>query len=653
MTLLQVPENKRELAGSAPERLRFAGFTLDLAGRLLLDQGGQEVTLRRSEFALLLALVRSPGRALSRDYLLESIAGRSADAFDRSIDVLVGRLRKKIEAEPKVPRLILTVPGVGYKFIAKPRAVSEPETNGGAGLEKPPDVLPRPAERRQLTVLHCTLSGLASLSAQRDPEDLQQVVTTFHTSFTEVVTQAGGMVAQLLSEGAVAYFGYPQAHEHDAERAVRAALSLIDTVRGVGSNFSAALHARIGIATGLVIAGDLSGTASAEPAALGEAPCVAAGLRALAAPDAVLIAASTRRLLGGLFECRACGPLPLDSVAEPVAAWQITGEGSAEGRFEALHGTDIADLVGRSEEMRLLLRRWEQAKAGAGSVVLITGEPGIGKSRLAAALQDRLRNEPHLRLRRFCSPHHQDSALYPVITQLERACGFLHTDSAGEKLARLEAVLAQFEASVEEIALIAALLSIPNGEHYPLPQTSPQKRREKTLAALLAQLLRLASRQPMLLIYEDAHWIDPTTLELLAHTVERVASLPVLLLITARPEFRPPWPEEAHVTTLPLNRLSRTDAAALVDRVTGGRALPDAALEQLLARTGGIPLFIEELTKMLLESGLLVEEQGRFVLTGPLPPLAIPATLHDSLLARLDRLGASTRSGADRCGDRP
>jgi class 3 adenylate cyclase/predicted ATPase len=497
------------------------------------------------------------------------------------------------------------------------------------------------AERRQLSVMFCDLVGSTELSARLDPEDLGAVIRTYQTRVGAVVAQFGGFIARYVGDGVLIYFGWPEAREADAERAVRAALAVMAAVSGTPVQ-DEQLRVRIGIATGLVVVGERIGTGDAgEQTAIGETPNRAARLQAVVEPNGVLIDDATRQQIGLLFELRDFGQLELKGLPEPVHAWTVLGESELRSRFEALRRTDATEMVGRSEEMDLLLRRWEKARAGCGSVVLVTGEPGIGKSHLVAALQDRMGGDPHLRLRWFCSPHHQDSTLYPVITQIEHASGFLRADTVAEKLLRLEALLAQSEASAEEIALIAALLSIPSGERYPAPQTTPQRQRENTLVALLAQLPRLAARQPVLAIYEDVHWIDATSLELLARTVERVASLPVLLLITARSEFRPPWPEGAHVTTLALNRLGRADTTALIDCVTHRRTLPEAALEQILARTDGVPLFVEELTKMLLESHLLAEEHGRFVLTGPLPSLAIPATLHESLLARLDHLAAA------------
>ena len=352
----------------------------------------------------------------------------------------------------------------------------------------------------------------------------------------------------------------------------------------------------------------------------------------------MVIAPSTRRLTGGLFEYADLGAVELKGLGAPVMAARVVRGSAAESRFEALHGRDLTPLVGRDEELALLQRRWQQAKAGEGRVVVLIGEPGIGKSRLAQAMLEQPAGEPHTRLRYFCSPHHQASALHPFITQLEHAAGFSREDMPEARLAKLEALLARSNAGAEEIGFIAERMSIPTGDKYRLPDLTPQRRKEKTLEALLAQMARLAARQPVLMLFEDAHWIDPTSLELLTLTVARASTLPLLLLVTARPEFTPPWPAEAHVTTLALARLGRREGATLVERSAGGKALPAEILEQILARTDGVPLFLEELTKTIIESGLLREEDGHYALDGALPPLAIPTTLHNSLMARLDRL---------------
>jgi predicted ATPase len=442
-----------------------------------------------------------------------------------------------------------------------------------------------------------------------------------------------------MGDGVLAYFGYPLAHEDDAERAVRAGLALVEAVPKFDAG-AGALQVRIGIATGLVVVGDLLGDGAAqEQAVVGETPNLAARLQAAAAPDTIVIGPRTRRLVANLFEYHDLGAIEMKGFAAPVQAYQVVRPSAVESRFEALRPGQTP-LVGRVEEFELLLRRWQQVKSGQGRAVLLTGEPGIGKSRITVAFQEHLQSDPHTRLRYFCSPHHQDSALHPVIAQLQRAARFARDDTVQQKLAELEALLAQSNAQPEEIGYMAKLLSIPTAGRYPLPELSPQKRKEKTLTALLAQMERLAARQPVLVVYEDVHWIDPTTLEFLTLEVERVQHLPVLLLVTARPEFRPPWPAYPHVANITIGRIGREDGASLIERVTGGKPLPSEVLQQVLARTDGVPLFIEELTKAVIESGVLTDAGDRYTVAGPLPRLAIPTSLNASLLARLDRLAA-------------
>jgi hypothetical protein len=458
------------------------------------------------------------------------------------------------------------------------------------------------------------------------------------------VQRFGGFVAKYMGDGVLVYFGYPQAHEDDAERAVRAGLELIQAVGGLKSG--APLQARVGIATGLVVVGDLIGAGEAqERGIVGETPNLAARLQGIADPNIVVIAASTRKLLGNLFELQDLGAKDVKGIAEPVRTWAALRASSVESRFEALRSA-TTPLVGRDEEIELLMRRWAQAKAGDGCVVLISGEPGIGKSRLAEAMQECLGTEPHTRVRFFCSPYHQDSALYPAIAQLERAAGFRREDTAEQRLTKIEALLAQATNDVNAVApLFADLLSIPTGVRYPALALTPPKRKEKTLQALISQAEGLALRHPVLMVFEDVHWSDPTTRELLDLLIERVPKVRLLALVTYRPEFSPPWIGRPQVTLMTLSRLQPRQRSEMINQMTGGKALPREITNQIVERTDGVPLFIEELTKAVIESGIVADAGDRYMIAGAVSSLAIPTSLHASLLARLDRL-APTREVA-------
>jgi class 3 adenylate cyclase/predicted ATPase len=513
---------------------------------------------------------------------------------------------------------------------------------GGAVPASPQPALTEPkpqdtAERRQVTVMFSDLVGSTALSTRMDPEDLRELITAYQKCVAETVRRFGGFVAKYMGDGVLVYFGYPQAHEDDAERAVRAGLELIGAVSALKRNVP--LKTRVGIATGLVVVGDLIGSGEAqERGIVGETPNLAARLQGIAEPNMVIIAEGTRKLLGNLFELDDLGAKDLKGIAGPVRAWAALRPSSAEGRFEALHATDLTALVGREEELELLLRRWSKAKTGEGQVVLLSGEAGIGKSRLTAALLERVATEPHTRLRYFCSPQHTDSAFYPIIGQLERAAGLAHGDIPQARLDKLDTLLAQTATSTQDAALFAEMLSLPNDGRYPALELAPQQRRQRTLEALTTQIEALTRSSPVLMIFEDAHWTDPTSLELFGRAVDRIATLRVLLIITFRPEFEPPWIGRPHVTPLTINRLAQRDIDFMIDRVVGNKLISASIRQDIIERTDGIPLFVEEMTKAVLEAE--TEGEGRRTAAAvPSPALTVPASLHASLMARLDRLG--------------
>jgi class 3 adenylate cyclase len=496
------------------------------------------------------------------------------------------------------------------------------------------------AERRQLTVMFCDLVGSTALSTRLDPEEMREVLRLYQDACAGAVARFEGHVAKFMGDGVLAYFGWPKAHEDAAERAVCAGLEVVRIVAALAPRGELRLEVRVGVATGLVVVGDLIGEGAAqEEAVVGETPNLAARLQTLAEPGSVMLSPVTRQLVGDRFRYADLGAQHLKGFAEPVRAWRVIGEGRAEGRFEARQTGRVTPLVGRDHELGLLLDRWQQAKEGEGQVVALCGEPGVGKSRLVRALRERLAEEAYTPVSHFCSPYHQATALHPLVGLLERAAGLSREDPPERQLDQLEAMVATASADVAGVVpLFADLLAIPSGGRYPPLALSPQRQKERTFAALLDQLTGLAACQPVVALYEDVHWSDPTTLELLDLAVDRVQDLTALALVTFRPEFRPRWIGAVHVTLLNLNHLSRRQAAAMVEQVTRGKALPAEVLEQIVAKTDGVPLFVEELTKQVLESGLLHDGGDRYVLPGPLPPLAIPTTLYDSLVARLDRL---------------
>jgi class 3 adenylate cyclase len=546
-----------------------------------------------------------------------------------------------------------TIARPGAKFCAecgqKLSAANMESVAKQAGSSAQPRAL-RPesvAERRQLTVMFCDLVGSTALAASLDPEDMREIIGAYHRCCADHIAKSGGFVAKYMGDGVLAYFGYPQAHEDDPERSLRAGLALRDAISELDAEPGRPLRVRIGIATGLVVVGDLIGEGDAqERGVVGDTPNLAARLQALAEPGEVVISNSTRRLAGGMFEYIDLGKVTLKGLPEPVQAWRVTGTSTLQSRFEAQHESSLTPLVGREEELELLSRRWERAKRGEGQVVLLSGEPGIGKSRLAVALQERLEQEPHFRLRYFCSPHHADSALHPTIAQLERAAQFDREDDAVAKLDKLAVILDARSAHENDTQLLAELLSIPIADRYAPLNLSPQSKKKKVYEALLRQLAHLSRQKPVLMLYEDVHWIDPSSRELLEMTIERAATLPLLLIIAFRPEFQPPWIGQAHVSMVSLSRLGPRQGAALVEHVAGADALPPEIAAEIVARTDGVPLFVEELTKAVLEAEIGERGAAKTVSASFLPALAVPATLHASLMARLDRLGAGAKEVA-------
>jgi class 3 adenylate cyclase/predicted ATPase len=498
------------------------------------------------------------------------------------------------------------------------------------------------AERRQLTVMFVDLVGSTALAHRLDPEEMGQILRAYQDAVAGVVARFEGQVAKFMGDGILAHFGWPKAYEDAAERAVRAGLAIARAVPKLNVSAGCTLVARVGIATGLVVVGDLVGKGAAqEEAVVGETPNLAARLQQIARPGTVVISDPTRRLVGGLFEVEQVAPHAFKGFSEPLRAYRVLGEGQAEDRFEALHGADLAPLVGRQQELALLLERWERAKDGEGQVVLLAGEPGIGKSRITLALRERLGAEARMSLRYHGSPCHTNTALFPIIDQLERASGFARGDTPEVMLAKLEALLGEAVAdSRSAVPLIAEHLAIPTGDRFSALELAAEQKRAQTFRALLAQIEGRAAKKPVLMTAEDAHWFDPTSLDLFDLIVDRIERLPILLVVTFRPEFAPRWTGRPHVTLLTLNRLGRSEGAALVGHLAGGKPLPAEVQAHILAKTEGVRLFVEELTKAVLESGLLRDAGERYELAGERELLAIPSTLQDSLMARLDRLAS-------------
>ncbi len=605
---------------------RFADCWLD-ADRRELRRSGDLVEVEPQVFDVLHLLIRQRERVVSRDDLIAGV-WRGRIVSESTLTSRITAVRQAIGDSGQAQRLIRTMPRKGFRFVGDVR-------EGGPSL--PTDAAPAPpaptAGRRQLTVLACEIDT-GTISTRSDPEDIRELMAACQSAIKATVEQFGGFLAQPLADGALAYFGYPEAHEDDAERATAAALAAVRAIAALRFPHLGGRPAlRIGVATGLVVVGDqLTSSGAVEHMIAGETPHLAARLRTEAAAGEVLVSLETRRLIGGFFDYA-------DDEVKSIGV-RVVGESSVASRFDALRVARSA-LVGRQEELDLLTRRWRQVQAGEGRVVLIWGEAGIGKSRLAAAVQEATR-APQALLRYDCSPHRTQTALFPVIHQFERAAGIQASDGAAARRDKLNTLLASSsDDPALDLPLFATLLGVATDADRAALSLSPQRQKELLLERLAARLAGLAARQPMLLIVEDAHWIDQTTREWCDILVERVRSLPILLIMTYRPEFAPAWLGQSHVTALTLNRLGRRDNAAVISQVAGPRALPPALVEQIIERTDGVPLFIEEMTKSVLESDIVHEQDGSLVLAAPLPTLPVPTTLQASLVARLDRLASA------------
>ena len=584
---------------------------------------------------------------------------RELDLDDETLeDVRIELIEVKCLASDKDGQLLLWSPaptsGDHARPTASPAQLAPLRASGGAASPAAGQTEPETStiggstatggERRQLTVMFCDLVGSTALSMRLDPEDLQDIIRRFQELCAKVVAKFDGYVAKYMGDGVLIYFGYPQAHEKGAERAAHTALAILEAMPDLGAGLpheqEVELAARIGIDTGLVVVGEAIGEGSAaELTVVGETPNVAARLQALAGPNEIVIGSVTHELAGDAFEYEDLGTHRLKGIAEPVKAWRVLGLSDTEA---ATAGATPGGgrLVGRDEEVGLLLRRWEQSKEGHGQAVLISGEPGIGKSTLVETVSAEVKREGYTRIPHRCSPYHTNSVLYPVVEHMKRLMRWEPDDSADAKLDKLENWLRGFSQPLAEVVpLVAALISLPLPEdRYPPLGLTSQQQKQQTLDAIVALTLEVAERRPIMELWEDLHWADPSTLELLGLLIDQTPTASLLIAVTFRSEFVPPWPMRSHMTPITLNRLERPQIEAMVGLLAGRKSLPPEVIEHVVTKTDGVPLYVEELSKMMLESDMLREESDRYVLTGPLSTVAIPATLQESLMARLDRL---------------
>ena len=632
-------------------RYLFEGSSLD-PDRRELRRGASLIDVEPQVFDLLAYLIRNRDHVVSRDDLIASIWGGRVIS-ESVLSTRISAARSAIGDSGVEQRLIKTLPRKGVRFIGdvrEERKPREPAATNVAPLspEPAPPLQPPPiAERRRLTVLSSELLLRAPAHAREmDSEDLWDVIDAYHRCVAELVRSFSGIVDYAAGKTILAHFGYPVAHEDDAEQALRAGLELCAAVESLKTQGNIRLQARVGIATGQVMVGNLKGGDTREFALVGEVPSIASRLQSAAHPNTVFIDADTRHLIGNLFECRDVDPINVSETNETLCAWQVLGASTVEGRLEALRSIALTPLVGREEEIELLGRRWSRAKSGEGQVVLLAGEAGIGKSRTTATMLERLASERHTRLRYFCSPQHTDSAFYPIIGQIERAAGLARDDTPQAQLDKIDAMLAQTSTSIEDAALIAEMLSLPNDGRYPALDLTPAQRRQRTMEALIAQIEALARQNPLLMIFEDAHWTDPTSLEVLDRVAHLIRTLRALLIVTFRPDFDPPWIGRPYVTALTINRLGRRHIDVMIDSIVDNKPLLANIRRDIIERTDGIPLFVEEMTKAVLEA----RSEGAAVTSISSQVLTVPASLYASLIARLDRTRSRQGVGPDwRC----
>jgi DNA-binding response OmpR family regulator/tetratricopeptide (TPR) repeat protein len=590
---------------------------LDLRAQVFINADGREIRLTRSETALLKELARNLGEVRSRDELRHGVVGRGADPFDRSIDMLIARVRRKIEPNPKIPRFIVTVAGSGYKLLA---------TRGS--IVKQTGTLPTTAERRQLTI-SCKIAGWTTLALHCDPEDLMNLSRDFQDAVADVISSFGGTIFARKADSILACFGYPNSTEHDPDSAVQAGLALVRKIGGLQTTMGTPGQVTVGIATGFAVVSALE--------TVGEPVAVATALRDAAAPNSVIIAASTRKLLREEFAFESMQSYRIPETDTSLTACQVLAEGPIKHGFNASH--QLKELVGRDRELQQLAKAWDEAKSGQGRVVVLVGDPGIGKSHLCETFIDRISQEPHALIRYECSPYRSNTPFYPVVRQLEQAIGVEHSDTPETKLEKLKSALTHAIGRTQnEVSLYAFLLSI-NTPQQPPPKSTPKRNKDRLIATLTRHLLQIAARQPLVILFTDAHWADSSTLELMDKFIPSLKGDHVLLLIQCRPQFSSGWMKMAHVTTMQIERLNRTEALALISQMACGKDLSRGIQEQIVSKTDGVPLFIEELTKSALESALGIDLNRRCIAGATETTLRIPTTLLGSLTARLDRLG--------------